>query len=107
MYNNRLNWSSCLTVLCILQPFVAYILSSFLLYFVDLNEFMSRLDERYTQKVSREGGTVAKKVRRNGAPTRSPPKDAADWTIDAGMYMYAECTDLLFTLISMLCRVQR
>lgn len=59
--------------------------------YADLNEFMCRLDERYSQKVSREGGTVAKKVRRNGAPSiRNPPKDAPEWTIDAGMS--TECT---------------
>ena len=53
---------------------------------LDLNEFVRHLDERYNQKVLREGGTVAKKVRRNGAPsTKSPPKDAPEWTVDAGI----------------------
>jgi hypothetical protein len=57
--------------------------------YADLNEFMCWLNEWYSQKVSREGGTVAKKVWRNGAPsTRNPPKDASEWTVDAGMYTH-------------------
>ena len=42
---------------------------------------MSGTTRRY-----QEGGTGAKKVQRNGAPsTKSPPKDAPEWTVDAGI----------------------
>ena len=52
----------------------------------DLEEFISRLDKRYQMKVSREGGTVAKKVRKEGVPSTSgPPIGAPKWTVQAGV----------------------
>ena len=46
---------------------------------------MKRLDMRYQEKVSKEGGTVARKVRREGSPSTSlPPVDAPEWTVIAG-----------------------
>ena len=48
-----------------------------LFFYTDLNRFMKTLDKRYSEKTSREGGTVAKKVREIGAmSTKSPPVDA-------------------------------
>ena len=45
--------------------------------YADLNTFMQTLDSRYNEKTSREGGTVAKKVRKEGSPSnKRPPVDA-------------------------------
>ena len=53
--------------------------------YIDLNKFMDRLDKRYQDKVSKEGGTVARKIRKQGAPSASfPPVDAPEWTVVAG-----------------------
>ena len=44
---------------------------------------MRRLDIRYSKKVSTEGGTIARKMRKLGEPSKSlPPSDAPDWTVD-------------------------
>ena len=52
-------------------------------HFLDLNDFTRRLDIRYSKKVSTEGGTVARKMRKLGEPSKSfPPSDAPDWTVD-------------------------
>ena len=34
-------------------------------------------------KVSKEGGTVAKKVRKEGVPSSHPPADGPAWTVGA------------------------
>ena len=58
---------------------INYIITTLL----DLNDFMWRLDARYAKKVSTEGGTVARKVRKSGEASKSlPPSDAPDWTVD-------------------------
>ena len=47
---------------------------------------MRTLDSRYNEKTSREGGTVAKKVCKEGSPSsKAPPVDAPEWTVDEGM----------------------
>lgn len=52
--------------------------------YADLNTFLSTLDKRYEKKVSREGGTVARKARITGAPsTSSPPDGAPQWTVSS------------------------
>ena len=50
---------------------------------LDLDNFLATLDKRYTKKVSKAGGTVAKKVRVIGAPSKSSiPIGAPQWTIN-------------------------
>ena len=49
----------------------------------DLDLFVQKLDEWYPQKVSKEGGTVAKKIRWVGDPSRChPPHGAPEWTLN-------------------------
>ena len=53
-----------------------------IIMYTDVNTFFYTLDKRYQEKVSREGGTVAKKVRQVGSPSEScPPVGAPRWTI--------------------------
>ncbi len=50
----------------------------FIIIHADLNTFLSTLDKRYEKRVSKEGGTVARKIRILGAPftsRRSSPVD--------------------------------
>ena len=53
---------------------------------IDLNKFLVTLDERYEKKVTKSGGTMARKTRIVGVPSTSPiPIGAAEWTIANGM----------------------
>lgn len=59
--------------------------------FVELDEFMSVLDSRQPKHQKMSTGMVAKKVRKQGAPSDSlPPSDAPSWALNnsASMYMY-------------------
>ncbi len=48
----------------------------------DMNNFLSTLDRRYQKKVTKVGGTVAKKVRVTGTPSSTPvPSGVPQWTI--------------------------
>ena len=50
---------------------------------IGLCEFLALLDQRYEQKVHKEGGQMAKKNRKIGSlSTSSPPVDAPSWTVD-------------------------
>lgn len=63
-----------------------YIRSSLLFnrtLFSGLSDFLASLDERYSQKVHKEGGLMAKKCRKTGSPASSlPPCDAPSWAVD-------------------------
>ena len=48
-----------------------------------LTDFLSTLDERYNNKVKKDGTAMARKQRKIGAPSVSrPPSDAPQWVID-------------------------
>ena len=56
-----------------------------LLLCADLNLFVQKLDERYHHKVSKERGTVAKRIRQIGDTSRChPPPEAPEcmWTLN-------------------------
>ncbi len=58
-----------------LERFYLYVL-------IDLETFLYTLDKRYEKKVSKEGGTVAKKIWYIGSPsTSTPPAGAPQWTV--------------------------
>ena len=48
-----------------------------------LNGFLSKLDRRYEHKVKKDGNTMAKKVRKIGTASDSPPPSGApDWALN-------------------------
>ena len=48
-----------------------------------LTDFLSTLDERYNNKVKKDGTAMARKQRKIEAPSVSrPPPDAPQWVID-------------------------
>ena len=67
-------------------------------FFVELNDFMALLDARLAQKESHPVGLVAKKVRKVGSPSKSPPPtNAPVWSIDP-KYNNGECMITQFVL---------
>ena len=55
----------------------------FLFANVGLIDFLSKLDERYNNKVKKDGTTMATKQRKIGAPSASrPPPGAPQWVVD-------------------------
>ena len=70
-------------------------------FYAELNDFMALLDVRLTQKEPHPVGLVAKKVRKVGLPSKSPPPiNAPAWSIDP-KYNNGECmiTHFLPTLV--------
>ena len=58
----------------------------------DLNTFLETLDERYTRKVSKSGGTVARKVREVGEPASSViPIGAPQWMVCGYLIVWGKC----------------
>lgn len=50
---------------------------------VGLTDFLSKLDERYDNKVKKDGTAMARKQRRMGCKSSSrPPEGAPRWTVD-------------------------
>lgn len=69
------------------------------LFSAELNDFISRLDMRYDEKVKKDGVTIAKKSRKLGLiSTCAPPPDAPDWTIDQE-WKSEHCTIMLVYLM--------
>lgn len=55
----------------------------FLFANVGLIDFLSKLDERYNNKVKKDGTAMARKQRKIGAPSASrPPPGAPQWVVD-------------------------
>ena len=51
--------------------------------YLELCQFINKLDSRYQEKVTREGILVARKTRKEGSLSKTLPRhDAPQWTID-------------------------
>ena len=66
-------------------------------FFAGLNDFLKRLDDRYEEKIKKDATAMARKVRKVGAHSTSPPPiDAPEWTVDtkwkeAKCKLYYQC----------------
>ena len=70
-----------------------------------MNVFFVTLDKRYQDKVAREGGTVARKVRRIGTPSKSrPPIGAPAWTVNEN-YTFSDGIIHLFNNIMVIASI--
>ena len=61
----------------------ACVLCIFMLLHAGLSDFLAKLDERYNNKVKKDGTAMARKERKMGSPATSrPPEGAPRWAID-------------------------
>ena len=81
-----------------------YLLDLISAIFAELNAFFSKLDRRYDAKVKKDGNTMAKKVRKTGSISDSPPPAGApDWTLNpvqtgnkyTSVISHYECSEFL------------
>ena len=83
---HRLPWRSQCKMSFLFSYYVKLMLHctyTAIILFIALNEFIQELDRRYDEKVKKEGGTMPRKTRQSGPPSKSPPPlNAPAWTVN-------------------------